>query len=90
MLFMVVETLPEPVKVYARFAERGRMAPDAVKYVDSWVDVSGTRCFQLMECDDLVPLMQWIAAWQDLGTFEVVPVVPSKVAAAIYGAQRRS
>ena len=80
MLFMIIETFPEPAKVYARFREKGRMAPEVVTYVDSWVDVSGTRCFQLMECDDLAPLMQWIAAWSDLGTFEVVPVVPSKVA----------
>ena len=85
MLFMIIETLPEPHKVYARFREKGRMAPPEVRYVDSWVAASGTRCFQLMECDDLAPLMQWIAAWQDLGTFEVVPVVPSKIAAAIYG-----
>ena len=83
-MFMVIETWPDPSKVYARFREKGRMAPEAVKYVDSWVDVSGKRCFQLMECDDLVPLMHWIAAWQDLGQFEVVPVVTSKAAAAIF------
>ena len=56
MLFMVIETFAEPAKVYARFRERGRMAPDAVRYVDSWVDVTGKRCFQLMDCDDLPSL----------------------------------
>ena len=85
MLFMVIETFAEPAKVYARFREKGRMAPEAVRYVDSWVDVTGMRCFQLMECDELEPLMTWIAAWRDLVTFEVVPVVPSKVAAGVYG-----
>jgi Protein of unknown function (DUF3303) len=85
MLFMVIETFPEPAKVYARFREKGRMAPDGVRYVDSWVDATGTRCFQLMACEDLAPLMTWIAAWSDLATFEVVPVVPSKVAAGIFG-----
>jgi Protein of unknown function (DUF3303) len=85
MLFMVIETFPEPRKVYARFAEKGRMAPTTVQYIDSWVDVTGTRCFQLMQCDDLAPLMTWIATWSDLATFEVVPVVPSKVATSIWG-----
>ena len=83
MLFMIIETFPDPAKIYARFREKGRMAPPEVTYVDSWVDVTGKRCFQLMECDDLALLMQWIAAWSDLTSFEVVPVVPSKVAAGI-------
>lgn len=88
MLFMVIERFEEPAKVYQRFAEKGRMAPPEARYVDSWVDVTGKRCFQLMECDDLAPLMQWISAWQDLGTFEVVPVVPSRVAATIFGSAK--
>jgi hypothetical protein len=85
MLFLVIESFADPRKVYARFKEKGRMAPDTIKYIDSWVDVTGTRCFQLMECDDLAPLMTWIAAWSDLATFEVIPVVPSKTAATIWG-----
>ena len=85
MQFMVIETLPDPRAVYARFAEKGRMMPEGVHYVGSWVDATGKRCFQLMECDDLSLLMDWIAAWSDLATFEVIPVVPSTTAARIWG-----
>ena len=85
MLFMIIETFRDPKAVYARFREKGRMAPDTVKYIDSWVDVTGRRCFQIMQADDLGALMQWIAAWSDLADFEVIPVVPSKVAAGILG-----
>jgi hypothetical protein len=85
MLFMIIETFPDPKAVYARFREKGRMAPDTVKYIDSWVDVTGRRCFQIMQADDLAALMQWVAAWSDLADFEVIPVVPSKVAAGILG-----
>jgi hypothetical protein len=53
------------------------MMPDGLKYIDSWVEASFNRCFQLMECDDPVLFQQWIAKWQDLMEFEIVPVVPS-------------
>lgn len=84
MLFMIVEHFPDPKAVYARFRDRDRQAPAGLEYVDSWVDLSGTRCFQLMRCEEARLLLEWVAAWQDLGTFEVVPVVTSKEAAAIY------
>ena len=83
MRYMVVETFtrgPEPV--YARAAERGRMLPDGLVYVDSWVDERTLdRCFQLMETDDAALFDEWIAQWADLATFEVVPVVGSAEAA---------
>ena len=69
--------------VYERVAERGRITPDGLHYLDSWVEVSLRRCFQLMECDDLTLLMAWIAQWGDLVEFEVVPVVSSREAAAV-------
>ena len=82
MLFMVVERFREgAAPVYARARERGRMMPEGVRYVDSWVDASFKRCFQLMECDDLSLLMAWIGRWSDLVDFEVVPVVTSAEAA---------
>ncbi|MDF5733900.1 MAG: DUF3303 family protein [Rhizonema sp. PD38] len=46
--------------------------------IDSWVEVNFNRCFQLMECDDLRLLQQWVLQWEDLGEFEIIPVVPSK------------
>ncbi len=85
---MVIERFthgPEPV--YARFAERGRMLPDGLVYLDSWIDAADRcRCFQLMETDDPSLFDAWIAAWRDLGEFEVVPVVSSADAAARSGA----
>ena len=78
MLYMVVERFrrgPEPV--YARAAERGRLLPDGLTYVDSWVDTRLDRCFQLMEADDPGLFDAWIDAWSDLMDFEVVPVLAS-------------
>jgi uncharacterized protein DUF3303 len=68
--------------VYERAAERGRLLPPGLVYVDSWVDERLERCFQLMETDDPSLLDQWTAAWSDLVTFEVVPVIGSAEAAA--------
>ena len=67
--------------VYERFAERGRQAPEGLTYVDSWIDAGLSRCFQLMECDDLALLQRWISKWEDIVRFEVVPVTPSAVTA---------
>lgn len=80
MLFMVVERFKnrDPKEVYRRFREKGRMMPEGLKYVDSWVEVNFDRCFQLMECDDPRLFQEWILQWQDLGEFEIIPVVPSK------------
>jgi hypothetical protein len=82
---MVVETYtngPEPV--YRRAAERGRMLPPGLTYVDSWIvdDEALDRCFQLMETDDPALFDVWFAAWRDLATFEVHPVIDSAQAAA--------
>ena len=65
-------------EVYRRSQEKGRMMPEGLKYIDSWVDAGFERCFQLMECDDLRLFQEWILQWQDLVEFEVIPVVPSK------------
>ena len=82
--YMVIETYRSgPGPVYARAAERGRMLPPGLRFVDSWVDADRLdRCFQLMETDDPDTFGAWIAAWADLVAFEVVPVVDSAAAAA--------
>jgi hypothetical protein len=80
MLFIVIERFKGPKatsEVYRRFAERGRLLPDGLKYLDSWVEENLDRCFQLMETDDARLFKQWIACWQDLIDFEVIPVVNS-------------
>ncbi|MET0605765.1 MAG: DUF3303 family protein [Beijerinckiaceae bacterium] len=80
MLFMVIEHFDQArVKdVYRRFRDRGRMAPDGVRYVDSWIEASFGRCFQLMECDDVTLLQEWVLQWSDLARFEIVPVSHSR------------
>ena len=80
MLFMVVEKFKnqDAKAVYRRFRDKGRGMPEGLKYVDSWIEASFERCFQLMECDDPRLFQQWIAFWGDLIEFEIVPVVPSK------------
>jgi len=69
--------------VYRRFRDRGRLAPDGLRYIASWVTEDMGRCYQIMECDDPALLHQWIAQWQDLVEFEVVPVRTSAEATAI-------
>ena len=84
MLFMVIEHFDQGrvKEVYGRFAERGRMAPDGLRYLDSWVSADLSRCFQVMECDDVTLLQQWVLAWGDLVRFEIVPLAASKATAA--------
>lgn len=81
MLFMVVETFAnnDMVPIYRRLKESGRMLPDGLEYVDSWIEANFARCFQIMRCDDAKLLQEWVLQWRGTGvTFEIVPVVPSK------------
>ena len=83
MLFMVIERFRnrDAVAVYRRYREHGRMMPEGLKYVESWVEPDFDRCFQLMDCDDPRLFQQWTAQWQDLVEFEIVRVVTSEEAA---------
>ena len=80
---MIVEHFKnkDPLPVYRRFRDRGRLAPEGLKYVSSWVDERFERCFQLMEADDPSQLDEWFAEWSDIVSFEVYPVITSEVAA---------
>jgi hypothetical protein len=82
-LYMVVEHFKnkDAVPVYRRFRDRGRMAPEGLVHVSSWVDDKFECCYQLMETDDRRLLDQWMANWSDLTDFEIHPVVPSREAA---------
>lgn len=84
MLFMVIEHFRpgKAPEVYRRFRERGRMAPEGVRYVASWVDHGFERCFQVMEAESEALLEAWTAHWDDLADFEIVPVRTSEEAAA--------
>jgi hypothetical protein len=81
MLFMIIERFKDNdmLLIYQRVRMEGRMFPEGLKYIDSWVEPNFSRCFQLMECDDLRLLQEWILTWRGSGaTFEIVPVVSSK------------
>jgi hypothetical protein len=81
MLFMVIERFKDNdmLPIYQRVQAEGRLLPAGLTYVDSWVEPNFGRCFQLMECDDLRLLQEWILNWRGLGvTFEIVPVVSSQ------------
>ena len=80
MLIMVIERFRnrDAKAVYRRFRDDGRMMPDGLRYVGSWIEVNFDRCFQLMECDDARLLQQWIVNWTELIEFEVVPVTTSE------------
>ncbi|MBS0241819.1 MAG: DUF3303 family protein [Proteobacteria bacterium] len=89
MLFMVIERFKgrDAKAVYKRFRDQGRMAPDGLAYVGSWIEANFDRCFQLMECDDARLLQEWILQWADLADFEIVPVVTSKDTASLVNRQ---
>ena len=68
------------VPIYRRVRDQGRSLPEGLKYIDSWVEPNFSRCFQLMECDDLRLFQEWILTWRGYGvSMEIVPVVPSSV-----------
>jgi len=83
LLYMIVEHFKngEALPIYQRFREQGRLAPEGLQYVSSWVDETLARCFQLMETDDVSQLNQWMANWSDIVEFEVYPVISSREAA---------
>lgn len=79
MLFMVIERFKDGNfrAVGDRFKARGRMMPEGVSYVASWLEPSGSRCFQVMEAPTRDAMQPWLDAWADLVDFEVIPVVGS-------------
>ena len=83
MLFMVVEHFKDGMvkQVYERYQQKGRMLPEGLRYMESWVETNNMRCFQLMECDDDQLIQQWAKEWEDLVEFEIIPVIKSQEAA---------
>ena len=74
MHYMVVERFKDARAIYKRFREKGRMMPDGLKYVSSWIDRDLKTCWQIMETDDERLFRQWTDAWNDLMDFEIIPV----------------
>jgi len=86
MLFMIIERFRDNdmIPVYQRVRDSGRMLPDGLKYIDSWVEPNFSRCFQLMECADLRLIQEWVLHWRGAGVaFEIVPVVTSAETKAV-------
>jgi hypothetical protein len=84
MLYMVIENFRDgdPRPVYRRFRAQGRLAPEGLDYVSSWVTDDFKRCYQVMQCDDRSLLDEWMSHWSDIVDFEVLPVVTSAEASA--------
>ena len=80
MQFMVIERFRKGARpVYERFERDGRLMPShGIEFVASWVSADLQRCFQVMECDDITLLQAWVANWEDLADFEIVPVLTSQ------------
>jgi hypothetical protein len=74
MLYMVIEQFKDAPAIYRRLHEKGRMMPDGLEYVSSWIDVDLSRCWQLMRADDFELFQLWTDNWKDLMDFEIVPV----------------
>ena len=82
MLYMIIERFKDqdPIPVYRRFRDRGRLAPEGLQYISSWVDDKLETCFQVMETVDRKLLDEWISNWNDIVEFEVYPVITSNEA----------
>ncbi|MES2847843.1 MAG: DUF3303 family protein [Bacteroidota bacterium] len=79
MQYMIIERFKQGKikEIYQRFAEKGRMMPDDVVYINSWINEAVTVCYQLMEAPSIDKLNEWISNWNDLTDFEIVPVISS-------------
>jgi hypothetical protein len=85
MLYMVIERFKEgtALEIYRRFREKGRMMPEGLEYISSWIDLSFKTCWQLMQTEDFALFDKWTTNWRDLVDFEIVPVRTSAEAVEI-------
>ncbi|HVX24949.1 MAG TPA: DUF3303 family protein [Parafilimonas sp.] len=67
-------------EVYKRFEQKGRLMPEGLKYINSWISEDVSTCYQLMETDDIEIFQRWISNWNDLVDFEIIPVITSRQA----------
>ncbi len=84
MQFMIIEKFKPGriVELYRRFDEKGRLQPDGVTYINSWINEEVTICYQLMEAQHPALIDEWISQWDDLADFEVIPIISSAAAKA--------
>ena len=74
MLYMVIERFKDVPAIYQRLREKGRMMPEGLEYVSSWIDVDMKTCWQLMRAENESLFQAWTDNWKDLMDFEVVSV----------------
>ena len=79
MQYMIIEHFHsgKVKEMYRRFDEKGRMLPESVEYINSWINEDVTICYQLMEASSKEKLNEWIANWNDLVDFEIIPIISS-------------
>jgi len=82
MIYMIIETFkPGKVKqIYGRLEEKGRMQPEGLTYINSWIDENMNKCYQVMEADSIDKIHIWISNWDDVMEFGIVPVISSEEA----------
>jgi uncharacterized protein YjaG (DUF416 family) len=79
MQYMIIETF-HPGKgkaLYAKFEKEGRLLPQGVQYINSWIDETVSTCYQVMESESLEKLQEWIGHWKEFADFKVIPVISS-------------
>ena len=79
---MVIERFKDSDAVRRRFAEHGRMMPDDVRYINSWIQMDGNICYQVMEAASAERLNDWTKHWEDIVDFKIIPVMTSAQFAA--------
>ena len=89
MLYLVIEHFNQGAapEIYRRARDKGRMLPEGLEYVSSWVDLEFKTCYQLMRTEDESLFAVWTSVWQDLAEFEIVPVRTSAEAAQVIAPQ---
>lgn len=82
MTYMIIETFkPGKVKqIYRRLEEKGRMQPEGLTYINSWIDEDMKKCYQVMETDSVEKIHQWISNWDDVMEFKIIRVISSSEA----------
>jgi len=74
MHYMVIERFKDAPAIYQRLEQKGRMMPEGLNYVSSWIDHDFKICWQLMKTENFALFDRWIDNWKDLMDFEIVPV----------------
>ncbi len=82
MKYLVIERFHEgrAKALYERFEQEGRLLPEGVEYIESWVDHNLLNCYQLMESSSEDLMIEWAQEWTEYADFEIIPVIPSSEA----------